>query len=145
MQEKVYLVQTDTTVGFLSKSKKALIRAKERSPKNPFLITTAFHKVQNSISRTPKKYKKLVRRSKKTTFIYPNKKAIRVVKDDVHIDFLKEFDFLYSSSANKTNEKFDRDYAYTKADIIIEDNRGLYESLPSAIMKIGKKTLKKIR
>ncbi|HIO90951.1 MAG TPA: Sua5 YciO YrdC YwlC family protein [Campylobacterales bacterium] len=145
MKKEVYLVQTDTTVGFLSQSKEALIKAKNRSPKNPFLITTAFHIVQKTLSRTPKKYKKLVRRSCKTTFIYPNKKAIRVVKDVMHKNFLKEFDFLYSSSANKTKEKFDKEYAYEKADIIIEDSRGFYETSPSTIIKIGKKTLEKIR
>lgn len=145
MKKEVYLVQTDTTVGFLSQSKESLSTAKQRDEKKQFLITTTTHKVQNRLSRTPKKYKKLVRRSSKTTFIYPNKKAIRVVKDEKHRNFLKEFDFLYSSSANKTNKKFNLNFALEKADVIIEDERGFFENKPSSIMKLGKKTLEKIR
>ncbi len=144
-KEQLFLTQTDTTVGFLSANVKKLSSAKNRDINQPFLICVDSYKKLNKLARIPKKYKKLVRRSLKSSFLYPNKKAIRVVKDPFHSRFLKEFDFLYSSSANKNREKFDLLYAKSKADIIIEDERGLYESEASNIFKLGKKRIQKLR
>jgi hypothetical protein len=113
--------------------------------KKPFLITTVSFKIQSRLSRVPKKYKKLVRHSKKTTFVYPNKRAIRVVKSDRHFKFLRKFDYLYSSSANITKKRFDIEFATKRADIVVEDSRGLLESSSSQLLKLGRNTLKKIR
>jgi len=141
----IYLVQTDTTVGFLSPSITLLAKAKQRAEQKPFLITTnSLHRVKQ-LSRTPKIHKKKVRKSKKTTFIYPNKKAIRVVRDTKHMLFLRKFDYLYSSSANKNKENFSLEYAKDKSDVIVEDSRGFSENQPSQLIKLGKKTLEKIR
>ena len=80
----IYLAQTDTTVGFLSQDLKKLNAIKNRPLNQPCLICVSkFRNLQN-FSRIPKKYKNLIRRSKKTTFIYPNSQAIRVVKDHPH-------------------------------------------------------------
>ena len=78
----IYLAQTDTTAGFLSKDLKKLNSIKNRPLNQPCLICVSKFKNLQNFSRVPKKYKNLIRRSKKTTFIYPNLKAIRVVKDD---------------------------------------------------------------
>ncbi len=102
-------------------------------------------KKQKSLTRTPQKYKKMIRRSNKTSFIYPNKKAIRVVKEGVHNKFLKKFDFLYSSSANMSGKDFDTKFAYKKADIIVLDKRGLHSNQASKIYKISKYKILKIR
>lgn len=143
--DKLYLAQTDTTVGFLSVDSKKLSMAKDRDENQPFLICVDTFSKLKKLTRVPKVHKKKIRRVFKTSFLYPNKKAIRVIKDPYHTYFLKEFDFLYSTSANKNRMLYNPDYAYFKADIIIEDCRGLYEGKASHILKLGKKRIQKRR
>ena len=83
----IYLAQTDTTVGFLSDSKEELASAKRRDINQPFIICVSDLKKLKRLTRVPKIHKKRVRRSKKTTFVYPNDLAIRVVKEGEHHDF----------------------------------------------------------
>ena len=61
----IYLAQTDTTAGFLSKDYKEINRAKLRNEGKPCLITTAKFSVLRELARAPKKYKISIRRSKK--------------------------------------------------------------------------------
>ncbi len=140
----IHLAQTDTTVGFLSDSYKELQKIKPRNNK-PFLITTTTFKTLKNLTRVPKKHKKMVRRAKKTTFIYSNNKAIRVIKDGVHERFLKDFDYLYSTSANKSGKDFDEDFARSIADVIVEDKRGFSQKKASSLIKLSNKLKKKIR
>ena len=144
-EKLVCLIQTDTTVGFSSKSKQKLNQIKNRPLNQEVLITTAYFFVLKKISRVPKKFKKEVRRSKKTTFIYSNNWAIRVVFDLFYRDFLKDFDFLYSTSANENKKKFSFDFAFEKADIIVIDKRGFFETKASKIFLLGKKKKKRLR
>ncbi len=141
----IYLAQTDTTVGFLSDDKIALAKAKNRNIKQPFLMCVDSFKKQKKLVRSPKKYKNFIRRSNKTSFIYSNKKAIRVVKDEYHIRFLKNFNFLYSSSANLSSKNFDKEFAYKVADVIVIDKRDIYENRASTIYKLSKNKIVKIR
>ncbi len=141
----VYLVQTDTTVGFLSQNKKALAKAKKRDPKQPFLIATDSFAKQKQFVRTPVKFKKSVRRARKTTFLYPNRKAVRVVCEKNHRSFLQRFGFMYSSSANASKHPFVLSYAVETADVIVEDARGFHEGAASSIYRLGKRTKKKLR
>jgi len=145
IKDEVYLAQTDTTVGFLSSSCQKLNLIKNRSSDKDCLITTTTFKTLKTLVRVPQKFKKEIRRTKKTTYIYPNKKAIRVVKDSYHDSFLKNFDYLYSTSANKTNKNFDIEYALSKADIVVEDSRGFSENTPSRLIKLSKTLQKKLR
>jgi len=104
----VYLVQTDTTVGFSSFDDEKLSAIKQRPS--------------------------------------PNGKSFRVVnKSSDFYDFIHKFGILYSTSANKTAEKFDKDFATIGADILVEDKRGFYETQASTIIKLSKKSFKKIR
>ena len=143
--DKLYLTQTDTTVGFLSSNSKKLSIAKDREASQPFLICLDSLKKLKKLTRAPRAHKKRIRRTSQTSFLYSNKKAIRVVSDHHHSQLLKEFDFLYSTSANKNRECFDLKYAYTQADIIIEEKSGLYEGKASNIFKLGKKRVQKLR
>lgn len=136
--DKVILTQTDTTVGFLSTNPAKLAEAKKRDVNQPFLLCVDSFKKQKKLARTPKKFRALVRRSRKTTFLYPNKKAIRVVKDDAHNQLLQKFDFLYSTSANENKKSFFLSHATDKADIIIETDKGFSELAPSPIIKLSK-------
>lgn len=143
--DKLFLAQTDTTVGFLSQNPKKLSLAKKRDENQPFLICVDSYKKLKQFTRVPKKHKKRIRRADKTSFVYPNKKAIRVIKQPCHVKFLKEFDFLYSTSANIHKSKFDLDYALSCAEIILEDSRAFYETSASQIFKLGKKKIHKLR
>jgi tRNA A37 threonylcarbamoyladenosine synthetase subunit TsaC/SUA5/YrdC len=142
---KIYLVQTDTTVGFLSQNREKLNKIKNRKIDKPVLREVDSFKTLKSFVRAPDKYKKMIRRAKKTTFIYPNGESFRVVKDNTHLEFLKKFKWMYSTSANKTGERFDERWAKEKADIIVEDKRGFFEGEASKIYKINNKRIKKIR
>jgi tRNA A37 threonylcarbamoyladenosine synthetase subunit TsaC/SUA5/YrdC len=137
-KESVFLTQTDTTVGFLSQSPLRLAEVKKRNPKQPFLICVDSFQKQKKLTRTPKKYRSLVRKSRKTTFVYPNGKAIRVVQDKAHNQLLKRFDFLYSTSANENKKSFSLDYATIQADIMIKDIEGYHDNPPSPLIKLSK-------
>ena len=140
----IYLVQTDTTVGLVSQNKEALAKAKKREPSKPFIITCAGLGELKKITRVPKKAKKLIRRSSKTTFVYPHKNiAVRVVKDGGYKEFLKPFGWMYSTSANESGGRYDEVFAKKVADIVVE-NIKFFESKPSTIIKLGKKP-KKLR
>jgi tRNA A37 threonylcarbamoyladenosine synthetase subunit TsaC/SUA5/YrdC len=145
IKETLFLTQTDTTVGFLSLSPMRLAKAKKRDINQPFLCCVDTFSKQKKLTRTPKKFRSFVRRSKKTTFLYPNKKAIRVVKDTHHNQLLKKFDFLYSTSANEHQKSFCLSYAISEADIVIETPHGFEEKPPSPILKLSKKRVSPLR
>ena len=76
----IFLAQTDTTAGFLSKDFTELNKAKGRPEDTPCVITLSkFSELKNFV-RVPNSHKNLVRRAKKTTILYPNSLAVRVVK-----------------------------------------------------------------
>lgn len=139
----IYLAQTDTTVGFLSKNLEEINALKGRNKNQPCLITTAKFSELKSLARVSNLFKNYVRRAKKTTFIYANKKAIRVVKDCKHAEFLKKNGYFYSSSANQHGCKFDEEWARSVADIILDEN--FFENIPSKILKLSKNKIIKIR
>ena len=82
----VYLVQTDTTVGFSSSNDEKLSVVKQRPKSKKILHTVDSFKTLQEHTRVPKKYRKRVRNSKKTTFIYPNKNHLEL--------FLKRISFI---------------------------------------------------
>ncbi|EFQ4564178.1 Sua5 YciO YrdC YwlC family protein [Campylobacter sp. BCW_6462] len=139
----IYLAQTDTTVGFLSKNLEEINALKDRDKNQPCLITSAKFCELKSLARIPKSFKNLVRRSKKTTFIYPNNQAIRIVKECKHANFLSKNGYFYSSSANKHGKEFDEEWARSVADIILDEK--FFENIPSKILKLSKNKMIKIR
>ncbi len=70
---------------------------------------------------------------------------MRVVKDKKHLNFLKKLKWAYSSSANLTSKSFEVKFAKQKADIIVEDSRGFFESYPSSMIKINSKKARRLR
>lgn len=142
----IYLVQTDTTVGFSSSNDEELSIIKQRPVSKKILNTVDSFFTLNKNIRVPKNFRKKVRNSKKVTFIYPNGISFRVVeKSSIFYNFIHKFSILYSTSANKTGENFDKDFAIVGADILVEDKRGFYETQASAIIKLSKKSFKKLR
>ena len=143
--DKVYLVQTDTTVGFVSQNSKKLNEIKKRPLNKPVLREVDSFKTLKTFVRVPAFHKKRVRRASKTTFIYPQGESFRVVKDEKHLEFLKKFTWMYSTSANFHGKKFDENWAREYADITVEDKRGFYEGKPSKIYRLSKRKIKKMR
>lgn len=141
----VYLAQTDTTVGFLSQDDKKLSQIKQRDQnKKTLQVVNCFFTLQKQL-RVPKKFRKIVRNSIKTTYIYPNQKAFRVVsKDSIHKNFLDKFQTLYSTSANKTQNSFDEQFAINNADVVVY-SEPFEELAPSSIYKLYKSKKRKIR
>ena len=139
----IYLAQTDTTVGFLSKDLEEINILKGRIKNKPCLITSAKFSELKTLTRIPNAFKNLIRRSKKITFIYPNQKAIRIVKEGKYAKFLAQNGYFYSSSANKHGQTFDENWARSVANIILDES--FYENTPSKILKLSKSKIKKIR
>lgn len=142
-EKMVYLAQTDTTAGFLSKNLMEINSIKSRSANQPCLITTAKFSELLDLTRVPKKFKNQVRRAKKTTFLYPNLKAIRVVKWCKHAKFLEQNGWFYSSSANIHGQNFDEIWAKSVADVVVDGN--FSQNSSSKIYKISKTNIKRLR
>ena len=141
----IILTQTDTTVGFLSQDAQKLYDIKSRPPSKPFIkVYKDFKSFKDDGKRVPKKRKKLVRRSKKTTFILGDF-SFRVAKAPLNSQLLREIPWFYSTSANRSGERFERAFCESKADIIIEDISSLRESSASRLLKINAKKWRRLR
>ncbi len=143
---KVYLAQTDTTVGFLCNNHRKLSVVKQRPINQKTLQVVDSFKTLKNQTRVPKKFRNLVRKAKNTTFIYPNALSFRVVSEKLnHHDFVKKFKTIYSTSANLTKQNFDEDFAKSQADIIVEDKNGFFETKSSQLIKLSCNRIKKLR
>ncbi len=139
----IYLAQTDTTAGFLSQDLVALNNLKGRAKNQPCIIAVASFAALKNFARVPAKYRALVRRARKTTFIYSNLKSVRVVKDHPHALFLARLGWAYSTSANAHGKDFDEDFARANADEIVDEK--LFAGRPSRIFRLSRTAIKKVR
>lgn len=144
MDNFLFLAQSDTTLGFLCQNASKINLAKGRKSQKVLIEVDSLATLR-TLSRIPQKHKNMIRRIKKTTFIYPKGQAIRVIRDFWHLRFLSSKRWLYSSSANPTKKSYDLSFAHQKADVIIQDKRGFFEGKPSKIYKINTHSLKRIR
>ncbi|WP_027327724.1 Sua5 YciO YrdC YwlC family protein [Helicobacter pametensis] len=142
--QALFLAQSDTTAGFLCQDPHKINRVKQRGSQKVLIEVDSLATLQ-TFTRTPSRFKNHIRRSKKTTFIYPNGLAIRVVKDEQHLKFLTRFGWMYSSSANRTKESYDDTFASQAVEVIIKDRRGFFEGRASKMMKLNSKIQKRIR
>ena len=141
----VYLAQTDTTAGFLSQSTAALARVKNRPEGKSFLISVDSLQTLKTFTRVPKVHRNDIRRAQKTTFAYPRGLAIRVVKDEEHLQFLKKLQWSYSTSSNPSGKGFNETFAMDKAGIVVFTYKGFFESIPSTIFKLSKHKKQRLR
>lgn len=145
-KDKVYLVQTDTTVGFSSANDEKLSFIKQRPLTQKILQTVDSFNTLNLETRVPKEFRKRVRNSNKTTFIYPNGNSYRVIDNhDSFYEFIFKFKKLYSTSANLTGTSFDEIFAKENSDIIVYKKDDFKESSSSRIFKLNNKKAKRIR
>lgn len=143
----LFLAQTDTTAGFLSKDEREINKAKNRALNTPCILTTAYFSELLRFVRVPKAHKNLVRKAQKTSFIYPNLKACRVINSGKHAKFLRKFGYFFSSSANLHGAKFN---AATARQITLQNggkiiDEKLFSGAPSRILKLSKNKIRKIR
>jgi len=68
-----------------------------------------------------------------------------VSKNDSHSGFLDKVKLIYSSSANKTSEKFDKNLSEKIADVIIYNNKEFKELSGSEIYKITNSKIIRMR
>ena len=141
----IILTQTDTTVGFLSQDSKKLSEIKSREESKQFLkVYSSFREFSLDSNRVPPSKKKLIRNSKKTTFIVKNR-AFRISKISLYSQTLRNHKWQYSTSANESGKSFSREFCESKADIIIENSDGLRERTSSSLLKINNLKIRKLR
>ncbi len=142
----VYLVQTDTTVGFSSSDDEKLSEIKQRPKTQKILQTVNSFKTLNKYTRVPKKHRKKVRNANSTTFIYPNGKSFRVIDNSSeYITFVNKFSNIYSTSANLSGKAYDEKFAFTNADLIVFKKHNFSTTNASKMIKLYKKVSKTIR
>ena len=139
----VILSQTDTTVGFLSQNAYRIDKIKARVDGKSYITALPSFSSLKSRTAIPKKFRKYVRRANKTTFVFPNGKSFRVIKDKQHLLLIKRYGWLYTTSANISGKDIDLEFAKNKADIIIYPLTSHGKS--STIIKLGRDRKRRIR
>jgi tRNA A37 threonylcarbamoyladenosine synthetase subunit TsaC/SUA5/YrdC len=119
MNTKLYLTQTDTTIGFVSQDATKIDNAKRRLPNKHYICTVDSLKRLRSLTRSPQDHKNRIRRAKRTTFVMPNGRSFRVVKESRHNLLLDRAGWFYSSSANLSGEIYDEDYAKKQCEVLV--------------------------
>lgn len=143
LNEKIFLTQTDTTIGFVSQNAARLTTVKQRPPHKYYIMALpSLHALKN-VSRVPSKHKNHIRRARKRTFVMPNGHSYRVVDDQHHLLLLKRLGYAYTTSANLSGEAYDERFATDAADIIVTPLHR--PGHPSTIYKLGKQKAKRIR
>ena len=141
MDNRLYLTNTDTTIGFLSQSRERLDRAKERQPNKEYI--QAVPSLKAIKKRVPKKFRRKVRLAKKSTFILSKEYSFRVIKDKRHKLLIDRLGWAYTTSANLSGKEYNESYAYKQADIIVYPLT--IPQTPSLIYKLGKQKQKRVR
>jgi len=143
LKEKVFLTQTDTTIGFVSKNAQKLTKIKQRPPHKQYITAVNSISTLQNFTRIPARYKNRVRRSRKTTFIMPDGHSYRIIKDHHHLLLLDRLKWCYTTSANPGGKPYDTRFAIENTDVIVTPLKTVTQA--STIYKLGKKTLRRIR
>ncbi len=143
IKDKVFLTQTDTTIGFVSQNDERLTAIKQRPPHKHYIKAVNSLQTLKTFTRVPSLHKNRVRRAKKTTFVMPNTYSYRVIKDQHHLLLLDRLQWAYTTSANLSDQPYDETFAKASADVIITPLDQSNQS--STILKLGKHSIKRIR
>ena len=144
MKNKLFLTQTDTTIGFVSQDASKIDRAKKRLPNKHYIRVVNSLETLKTFVRVPQEHKNRLRRAKETTFIMPNGLSFRVVKDTKHNILLNRVKWLYSSSANLSGAEYDELYAKDNVEVIVTFSSHKKKSA-STIYLLGQKRMRLIR
>ncbi len=143
MKNLVFLTQTDTTIGFVSQNADKLTAIKQRPSHKHYIKAVNSLQTLQTFTRIPNKHKNRVRRSKRTTFIMPNRHSYRVVKDKHHLLLLNRLKWAYTTSANLSNKAYNENFAREVADVVVEPL--IENTKASKVYKLGKRSIKRIR
>ncbi len=143
MKDEVFLTSTDTTIGFLSQNAAKLDSVKKRDPSKHYITAVDSLKTLKNLTRVPKRHKKMLRRARLTTFVMPNGRSYRQIKDKQHLLLIKRLSWAYTTSANISSCEYDEQIAKKLADVIIYPLKN--KAKRSTILKLGKNRVKKIR
>ena len=144
MNSQLFLIQTDTTIGFICQDPTKIDKAKKRKPNKYYIKVVNSLETLKTFSRVPNKHKNRVRRAKRTTFIMPNGLSFRVAKNTEHNLLLDRLGWVYSSSANLSGAEYDEAYARENAEVIVIFPQKRERS-PSKIYKLSQNNLRSIR
>ena len=142
IDKRVYLTQTDTTIGFVSQDGERLTEIKRRPPSKHYIRAIPSLK---SYIRVPQRYKNHIRRSKTSTFILPNGDSYRIIRDRDHIKLIDRLGWAYTTSANLSGSEYDSDFAKEVSDVIVGSPAQLQNRPASKIFKINNSTIKRLR
>lgn len=138
----LFLTQTDTIIGFVSQDSNKIDIAKKRLENKSYIKVVNSNKELQKHTRVPNNHKNLLRRAKYTTFIMPNKKSYRIVKNSNHNLLLNRLKWAYSSSANISGEKYNKNYAQNKSEVTTSNLNNKIEK-ESTIFQLSKHFIKK--
>ena len=141
MDKRLFLTNTDTTIGFLSQSRERLDRAKERQPNKEYI--QALPSLKAIKKRVPKNFRRRVRVAQKSTFILSHDYSFRVIREKRHKLLIDRLGWAYTSSANQSGKEYSYEYAYQKADIVIYPLSAPQKA--STIYILGKNRYKRLR
>ena len=141
--ESVILSSTDTTIGFLSPSRNALDRVKGRANTKPYITALpSLHSLRQRL-RTPKSHHWLLRRARRTSFVFPNGESYRIVRDSRHLLLLRRLGWAYTTSANPAGKPYEEEFARDAADLVVEPLE--IQHPPSRILRLGKRRIRRLR
>ncbi len=143
LREKVFLTQTDTTIGFVSQNADRLTEIKQRPSNKHYIKAVNSLSTLKTFTRVPSLHKKKLRRAKRTTFVMPDGHSYRVIKNPRHLLLLNRLKWAYTTSANISGEKYDENFAKEAADIIISPLE--YKDQASTIYRLSHQKIKRIR
>ena len=143
LKEKVFLTQTDTTIGFVSQNADRLSQIKQRPPHKHYIKAVNSLGTLKRMARVPSMHKNRVRRAKKTTFVLPDGHSYRVIRDSHHLLLLNRLGWAYTTSANLSGSGYNEAFAKEHADVIITPLQETKQA--SKIYKLGTTTLERIR
>jgi len=144
MKSNLYLTQTDTTIGFVSQDSTKIDQAKNRLSDKYYIRVVDSLKILKTFTRVPQEHKNRLRRSTRTTFIFPQGESFRVVKGTKHNLLLNRVKWLYSSSANLSGALYDEDYAKKMTEVMVSFPN-VNSGKASKIYRLGHSRIKSIR
>jgi len=143
LKDKIFLTQTDTTIGFVSQNSDKLTHIKQRPPHKHYIKAVNSLQTLKKFIRVPHAHKNKVRRAKKSTFILPDGHSYRLIRDKHHLLLLDRIKWAYTTSANLSGQPYDEAFTKEATEVIITPLT--LSKQASNIYKLGKYRIKRIR
>ena len=141
----VFLTPTDTTIGFVSQNAEKLDRIKKRPSGKHYIKALPSLSALKRFTRVPDAHKNRVRRSMRSTFIFPNGYSYRIIKDTKHLSLIKKLGWAYTTSANISGFEYDSKFAENSADVIVVFPKKRNSNKASNIFKLNNIKIKRLR